>query len=298
MKKTIPLAFIATVLLVGCGDHPSPSPSAANATTNNTQSFEVRGVIRNVPEDGATLLVRHEAIPDYMPKMTMELNVRNTNETRGLKLDDEITFRLVVTDDTHWMENIRRIGHVASTNTVTPAIAVVEKDVKPGDVLPDFEMLDERGRKIRLSDFRGQVVAFSLFFIRCPIPDFCPLMNKNFTVARQQLTKDQSAGTNWLFLSLSFDAEFDTPAMLQGYADSYRGEDTNRWLFASVRDESLGELAMEIDFMFSRENGTFSHNLRTVVLDAQGRIHHIFTGNKWKPSELADEMKRAQQVKP
>jgi protein SCO1/2 len=165
-------------------------------------------------------------------------------------------------------------------------------------VLPDFEMLNEHGRTARLAEFRGQAVAFSLFFTRCPLPDFCPLMNKNFSEARRLLLADQSAMTNWNLLSLSFDAEFDSPAMLAGYARSYRGDDASHWLFANASPATLTGLAPKIDFMFARDSGGFSHNLRTVVLDTQGRVQHIFNGNKWTATELVEEMKRAMQAKP
>ena len=86
--------------------------------------------------------------------------------------------------------------------------------------------------------------------------------------------------------------------MLTSYANSYRGSDSSHWLFANIKDEPLNGLAMQIDFMFSRDGGGFSHNLRTVVLDTRGRIQHIFNGNKWSAESLADEMKSAMKSKP
>jgi cytochrome oxidase Cu insertion factor (SCO1/SenC/PrrC family) len=35
------------------------------------------------------------------------------------------------------------------------------------------------------------------------------------------------------------------------------------------------------------------HNMRTVVVDPDGRVRQIFTGNDWQDEELIDEMKRA-----
>ncbi len=293
------LILLAAVLLAGCGDKPATTSAPAKPTTNAApKTFEVRGVIRDVPAGGQTLVVRHEEIPGYMPKMTMELNVRDTNEVLNLQTDDEITFRLVATEDTHWIENIRRVGHTNSTATPPPVTPHLVRELKPGDDFPDAELLNEFGKTTRFSELRGQAVAFSLFFTRCPLPDFCPLMNKNFSQARGLLLADKSLGTNWTFVSVSFDSEFDSPAMLAGYARSYRGDDPRHWLFASASTETLATLAPQIDFMFSRDGGGFSHNLRTVVLDAQGRVQHVFNGNKWSHEELVEEMKRAMQAKP
>jgi len=298
------LLLSVAVLVAGCDEKPPAIPAATISTNKPTtnaaaRTFETRGVVREVPAGGQTLVVRHEEIPGYMPKMTMELNVRNTNEVLNLQADDEITFRLVATEDTHWIENIIRVGRTNTPSAPAPVEAHLVRELKPGDDFPDAELLDEHGRTIRFSEFRGQAVAFSLFFTRCPIPDFCPLMNKNFSASRKALMADKSGGTNWTFVSLSFDSEFDSPAMLAGYARSYRGDDASHWLFANASTATIANLAPQIDFMFSRsEDGSFSHNLRTVVLDTQGRIQRILVGNKWQAEELAEEMKRAMQAKP
>ena len=294
------IILIATLVVAGCSKSPEAKPSPAPPATNATaRTFEARGVIREVPTGGQTLVVRHEEIPGYMPKMTMELNVRDTNEVHNLQTDDVITFRLVATDDTHWIENIHRVGHTNIATTEVPITAHLVRELKPGDEFPDGELLDEHGQTIRFSAFRGQALAFSFFFTRCPLPDYCPLMNKNFSAARQGLLADKNLGTNWTLISISFDAEFDSPAMLAGYARSYRGDDASHWVFANAPAATLASIAPQIDFMFARAaDAGFSHNLRTVVIDAQGRIQRVFTGNKWQAEELVDEMKRAMQAKP
>jgi cytochrome oxidase Cu insertion factor (SCO1/SenC/PrrC family) len=50
--------------------------------------------------------------------------------------------------------------------------------------------------------------------------------------------------------------------------------------------------------MFWSENGTISHNLRTVVVDASGRVQKVFTDNEWQPADLVLEMKMAMEAKP
>ncbi len=298
LPPVLSLSFAA--LLVGC-DQPAPPPAPVATSTNvATQIYETRGVVRSVPEGGITLIVRHEEIPGYMPKMTMELNVRNTNEIAGLERNDEITFELVATTDTHWIQKIKRVGKIAETETPaaeSPAFSLT-KELEPGDAVPDYELVAEDGRTVRFSDFRGQAVAFTFIFSRCPLPDFCPRMGNNFAATRDLIRTNTAAGTNWQFLSISFDPEYDKPEVLRVYARSYRHDNPDRWLFVTASQQVLRTFAPELDLMLAKEEGgSISHNLRTVVLDPLGRIHKLFNGNRWTPEELAEAIQEAAKIK-
>jgi len=251
--------------------------------------------VRTVPEGGHTVVVRHEEIAGYMPKMTMELNVRDPAELQGLERDDEITFQLVATADTHWIKNIRCVGRAAPSDAPAPTSPADRvSELRVGDLLPDAELLGEDGRVIRFSNFRGQAVAFTFIFTRCPLPDYCPRMGSHFAQARELISTRANAPTNWQFLSISFDPEFDTPAQLKSYGNSYRVGKSDRWFFAAASAEVLRELAPRLDLMITREaGGSISHNLRTVVLDTRGRIASQFDGNQWSPEQLADALARA-----
>lgn len=287
------------LLLVGC-DKSAPVPPPQTSPHITERAFEVRGVVRSMPEGGRTLVVRHEEIPGYMPKMTMELNVRDTNEISGLERDDEITFQLVATTNTHWIQNIKRTGKVAPTAPPAPSSPGYQlvKELAPGNPLPDYELVAEDGRMIRFSDFRGQAVAFTFIFTRCPLPDYCPRMGNNFSEARELILTNTTAPTNWQFLSISFDPEFDTPEVLRNHARRYRHDNPDRWLFAAAPLKVLATLAPELNLMFAKEaSGSISHNLRTIVLDPQGRLHKQFDGNQWTPAALAEALLAAAQVK-
>lgn len=287
------------VIALGSGcDKPSARPENQTATTNTIERvFDTRGVVRSVPESGQTIVVRHEEIPNYMPKMTMELNVRDPNELAGLERDDEITFQLVATTDTHWIQQIKRVGKAAPTETTPAPDFTLTKELKAGDAIPDYELLAEDGRTVRFSEFRGKAVAFTFIFSRCPLPDFCPRMGNNLAAARELILTNTAAPTNWQFLSISFDPEFDSPEVLRSYAKFYRHNNPDRWLFAAASQSVLRTLAPELDLMLAKEGGSISHNLRTVVLDPLGRIHQQFDGNLWTPEELAEAIRRAAQAK-
>lgn len=269
-------------------------------STNIMRSFVARGVIRELPVGGQTVVVRHEEIAGFMPKMTMEFSVRDTNELRGLLAGNTITFRVRANETESWIEGIQR----ADTNSPAPP---VESDpssssllhiarLKPGDVMPDAELVAEDGSKIKLSDFEGRALAFTFLFTRCPLPDFCPRMNQHFNGARNLLLQQSDGPTNWQFLSISFDPEFDLPSVLARYAYSYRGQNADRWLFAAAPTNVMASIVPLLDFRFANEGGSFAHNLRTVVLDPQRRIYRQFEGNKWKAEQLANAIAEAAQV--
>lgn len=298
----------AAVLVAGAGcSRPSEAPAATPFDgLRADKTFQTRGEVRELSKDGRTAVIRHEEIPGYMPRMTMELNVRETNELAGIGPGDTVAFRLLATDETHWIDRLRRLAapspptatatHEAETPVASTApTAAVE--LKRGDPMPEVRLTDENGEALSLGGFRGEAVAFTFFFTRCPLPDFCPRMNQNLAAARRLLLADPAAPTNWVLLSISFDPEVDRPAVLKSHGRMYRGDDTNRWRFAVADAATLREVAPRLDLRMSREGGSISHNLRTVVLDTTGRIHRQFDGNRWTAAELATALSEAARVK-
>ena len=286
MKQMI--FFCGLLLALGC-KRESPAPPVSAATN---QSYVVRGVVQAIPPDHRHATIKHEAIPGYMAAMTMDFPAHDTNALAHLAPGDEITFTLVVSADDDWIENIQPTGK-STAPAPRPAWHLVEPELQVGDPLPDYEFTSETGRLVRFSDFRGRAVAFTFFFTSCPLPEYCPRMNRNFLEVRKLLTGDTNTPTNWQLLSISFDSSFDTPEILTGYGKFYRGEDTDRWLFAVAATNTLASLAPKVDLNFWRENGSISHNLRTVVLDTTGKIAHQFDGNDWTPAQLADAIRAA-----
>jgi len=275
-----------------------PLLAASTGDDQTTQFYSARGVVEKIAPDMSRITIHHQAIPGYMMEMTMDFSVKNTNELRGISPKDEISFRLVVGKNDDWVENIRRIGRSAETTNemsmqVDMAGGMMMPELKAGDALPDYELKTEQGKPIHISDFRGKALAFTFFFTRCPLPDYCPRMNHNFEQARKMLLADTNAPLNWQFLSISFDPGFDTPQVLANYAGIYRGVDTNRWLFASTQTNVLADVTARLNLMVMRQGNSISHNLRTVVLDPAGRICRQFDGNEWMPSQLAEAVMQA-----
>ena len=86
--------------------------------------------------------------------------------------------------------------------------------------------------------------------------------------------------------------------MLAAYAKVYRTGLDDRWLFAAANPVVLAQLSAQLDFHFMNEGGSFTHNLRTVVLDPQRRLHRVFEGNQWKAEDLARALLEAATIQP
>ena len=263
-------------------------PMGSNPATN---SYSAAGVVEKISPDRTVATIHNQTIPGYMMEMTMDFPVKNANELNAISPGDEITFTLVVSKTNEWVENIHYAGHSSETNTAPAQMSGdMLPELKPGDMLPDGILIAEDGRQIHFSDFRGQAVAFTFFFTRCPMPTYCPLMNRNFSAARDLILAKPNAPTNWEFLSISFDPQYDTPQVLASYGGFYRGGNPAHWLFAAATTKTLATLAPGLDLMVVHQGSNISHNLRTVVLDPQGRIYRQFDGNQWTPQELADAL--------
>jgi protein SCO1 len=258
------------------------------AFAGDTASYPTSGVVEKIASDRHMATIHNQTIPGYMAEMTMDFPVKDTNELAGISPGDEIKFMLVVNKNDSWIENVRRTGHTdqVMTNTMQD-MSTSDPELGTGDLLPDGILIAEDGRTIHFSDFRGSAVAFTFFYTRCPLPNYCPLMNRNFEAARNLISSFSNAPTNWEFLSISFDAQNDTPEALGNYAGAYRGTDSNHWLFAAATTNTLATLAPCLDLMVVHSDAGISHNLRTVILDTKGRIYQQFDGNQWTPQQLA-----------
>lgn len=279
-------------------------PTAAAPASTNLQIFQVTGVVQRLETNGTTVVIKHEEIPDYMPKMTMPFEVKDTNELRDVFPGDHVSFRMLVTEDDGWIDQVTVYLRTNAPTGVpayefTRQVRMVEP-LEVGDMLPDYPMTNELGQAISLGQFKGQALAFTFIFTRCPFPNFCPRMANNFSDTYKQLKADANAPTNWHLLSISFDVAFDTPKTLKSYAQRYK-YDPEKWNYATGALIEIDALTEQFGLVFSRDQENminFNHNLRTVVVDTTGKIHKILIGNEWKPEELTEAIKAAAQVKP
>jgi protein SCO1 len=303
MKHWVHFLNLGLLLVVTSCDRKSPgtipaTPAAMpTATHTNVQVFQVKGVVVTVKPEEKIVRIRHEKIAGYMDAMTMPFEVKDANELTGLNAGDTVTFRMLVTDTDGWIDQIKKVAGEPAANLL-PANAPfrIVRDVEPlevGDELPNYHFTNQLGQVVSLSQFRGQALAFTFIFTRCPFPTFCPLMSNNFQAVQDALLAQANAPTNWHLLTISFDPDYDTPERLKSYGVMHHA-DPARWSFLTGALIDITALSEQVGLQFWRDPaGGINHNLRTVVVDARGRVQKTFTENKWTPGELTAEIVKA-----
>lgn len=294
------LAILGAVVIRGMRGPASGGGAARSGTGSGAGVvagvYVVTGVVRELRSDGTNIVIRHEKIPGFMEAMTMSFVARDPREIISLRPDDRIAFRLLVTADESWIDSVRRLGESAPP---VPAAfpyenARVVRDVEPleiGQVVPDYGFTNQFGEPFRFSQLRGRAVGVTFVFTRCPLPDFCPRMLKNFSAVAEALRAQAGSGgpTNWHLVTITIDPAFDTPPVLRTHAERYQ-YDPQKWTFLTGALIDIDALTEQVGLMFRRQtpDALPDHNVRTLVVDQEGRLRKLIIGNTWKPEEVVE----------
>jgi len=164
-----------------------------------------------------------------------------------------------------------------------------------GDLLPDVALVDQSGRALRLGEYRGRALAISFVFTRCPMPDFCPFLMSGFAKAHAALVADAELAKRTALLTVSFDVAHDTPAVLLAYGRPFQKTEPpfTHWRLATGSLDAIRTLGRAVGLDFSEEQGSFTHNLRSVVLGPDRRLRQLLRGNDWRPEQLVAELRTA-----
>jgi len=275
-------------LIVVLNAKPSGLPALAETSA---QVFAAKGVVRELSAEERTITISHEAVSNYMEAMTMPFKVKDPAVVAGLHPGDEVTFRLHVTQTDSWVDQITRIGRVTLSESKPrlPEPAPLH-DRNP---LWYYNFTNELGQPVSLKSFHGQALAITFIYTRCPLPNYCPRLSKNFQEASQKLAAMPGAPTNWHFLSISFDSEYDSPEVLKAYGNSYQ-YDPAHWSFLTGPPDKIAELARMSGVNYEYDNGLINHNFRTLIVDGNGHLQTVFpVSGDFSDSIVAEIIKAA-----
>jgi protein SCO1/2 len=303
VKRQLSLGLaVLTALLAACDPRPqSASPPSAPTNPEPHDVYSVTGMVVEVQAPEKYVEIKHETIPGYMRAMTMPFDVKDTNELAGLGPGDRVIFQMIVLTNEAWIENIRVTGKSVQGIPTSGPFRLV-KDVEPlevGDRLPEYHFTNELGTAVSTTQFKGKALVLAFVFTRCPYPTFCPLTVGNLADTQRRLKAMTDGPTNWQILAISIDPLYDTPPVLREYAQRY-GYDPASWSFLTGELIEVTALAEQFGMTFWHEDGNQlpSHNLRTVVVDATGRVQSIVPGNTWTVEDLVKGVVKAVAARP
>jgi protein SCO1/2 len=293
----------------GCGGMSGPESAAAPARppalerrrTATVTDYPLRGVVRSVAPESGRVLIRHEAIPGFMGAMTMPFAPADRAILGTLHPGDEVAGTLRVEQEDGAVKDYQLLG-LKVTRPAEPPAQVLDfsggkvqlrpgpRRLEVGDPVPDFTMTGQDGGRFQLSDLRGKVVVLTFIYTRCPMPDFCPYMDRRFSELAGRVSAFPSRAKGIRLISLSFDPEHDTPEVLRKHA-AIRGAAPPLWSYAVAAPGELAKIAPRLGLEIRPDGGEIAHNLSTAVIDPQGKLARLEVGRQANHWETADLLK-------
>ena len=278
---------VMALMLAGChGAEPKASPAE--------KQYPVRGEVMGTDTGTGEVVLNHEAIPGFMEAMTMPYRLKDPGIISELHSGDRITATLSVAGP-----GKMTLDHIVVIGQARP-------DTKPkvqyhvpavGDAVPDYPLLNQSGRKIWLSQFRGRVVVLTFIYTRCQMADFCPKMSRNFAEIDKALAADPKLYAKTHLVSISFDPAYDTPKVLRSYGGGYTGKFTaetfEHWDFAAPSLTDLPKIEQFYDLGVTGEGVNVMHSLATVVVGKDGRVAAYYPTNDWTVDQLVKMIRAA-----
>ena len=286
LSPSLVSATFALLATIACTSPAPPLPA---------KDYQLTGQILAVNGEKPELTIKHEDIQDFMPAMTMVYEVADNRLMAGRTAGELITATLHVQNSIGTLTAITHTGEgpLPSENQVAMASGVLAE----GDEIPDAAFVDQTDKRRSFSEWNGVTTLLTFIYTRCPLPDFCPLMNQNFSALQRAIVSDAAnvgLRNTVKLVSVTFDPEYDTPAVLADLARKH-GADPALWTFLTGDRVTIHRFAGRFGVGLIRPDGMIeiSHNLRTVLVGADGRIRKVYSGNDWKPATVLADMHAA-----
>jgi protein SCO1/2 len=269
------------VLLLAAACSRAPAP----------KTYELTGQVLGVKPESAEVLIKHEDIKGFMPGMTMPFKVEDPALIKSVQPGDLVTATLVVGETEAYLSTLNKTGHQELDAPPASANSGFEL-LKDGQQVPDQLLIDQDGKPRPLSTLRGHRIALTFTYTRCPMPNFCPLMDRNFQEVQREIKKTPALADVRL-VTVSFDPQFDTPPVLKRHAQRLQA-DPLVWSFVTGERDEIERFAARFGVTIERAEQNpidITHNLRTAIIDAEGRVVKVHTGNSWTPADVVADLK-------
>jgi protein SCO1 len=264
---------------------------------SDQRTYTLQGQVLSLEIPRKQLTIKHEEIKGLMPAMTMPYEVKDEQLLNGLAPGDLINATLVIASNEAYLTTIKKVGQAPleqppAETAAPPRASSGFELLKPGEQVPRGAFVDQDGRKRSFESFKGSPVVLTFVYTRCPLPTFCPLMDRHFVTIQNRLEADAALRRVHL-VTVSFDPAYDTPPVLKKHARELKA-DLTRWTFLTGDRDEVDRFAMRFGVSIARamnDPRDITHNLRTAIVDAGGKLVKVYTGNDWTPEQVLTDLR-------
>jgi protein SCO1 len=282
------------LLLPGCKSGNTASEDRAKEMSSTGGVYQIKGIVVSSDASRGEVMIDTEAIPGFMGAMIMPYKLAQPSIASELHTGDHLTARLQITDSSSKIDQI-------------VVIQQAQPDYKPaklynvpaaGESVPNFRFLNQDGKTIDISQFRGKALLITFIYTRCPLPDYCIRMSRNFATVQHLLSANPLLYNKTHLLSVSFDPEHDTPKILRAYGTMYTGDTGKQafshWDFVAPPVSEAQSVQQYFNVAVSQgANNTLTHSLSTILIAPDGKIFRWYPTNDWEPSTVVDDIQKA-----
>jgi protein SCO1 len=292
------ILLVGVVIAMACvaGCHSGAKPTDQGSAASAFKVYKLRGKVVSTNSATGEVTLNHDAIPGFMEAMTMPYKLKDPSILSELHPGDTITADVLVSQNPDADVLLDHIVVVAQAKPDYKPMVFYHVPA-PGDAVPDFKLRNQDGRSIHLDQFRGKALLVTFIYTRCPSPNFCPLVTRNFAVIDRQLAANPGLYAKTHLLCVSFDPDHDTPARLRAYGAQYIGSDAKNafahWDFAVPSKPELLEMAKYFDVGITPgPEDTITHTLSTTLIGPHGKVAQFYPGNEWTPDQVVADVKK------
>jgi protein SCO1/2 len=282
MRASMLLAIALSLLVGACAGPP------------DQRQYTLQGQVLSVTADRREANIKHEEIKGLMPAMTMPYKAAEGQQFENVAAGDLVTATLVVVSNGAYLKDVKKVGEapLETAPQAAPSASSGFELLSPGEVVPNTRFVDQDGKTRDLASFRNSTLVVTFIYTRCPIPTFCPLMDRHFAAIQTKL-KTEPALRHVQLVSVSFDPIADTPPVLKKHAAAL-GADPKFWTFLTGQRDEIDKFAARFGVAVTREMNDpldISHNLRTAIVDAKGAFVKAYSGNEWTPDQVLADLR-------
>ncbi|NBC25776.1 MAG: hypothetical protein GVY08_02875 [Bacteroidetes bacterium] len=158
----------------------------------------------------------------------------------------------------------------------------------------DFQLVDQDSSEVIFpGTFSGHVTLVGFVYTRCP--DICPLITYNMRDVQQELSGEDE----FMLVSISFDPERDTPAILADYASNFKLDQSN-WRMLTGNPQVVKQALDELSIRTLKTPTTFTedgeaqyfidHTDEVALIDRHGNVRNTYPGSEMDTDEIVQDI--------